>query len=711
MLPTFASLLKPQEQGTWPQEARIKVEAPSVVVDVIVTDRKGRHASGLTADDFRIYEESIPQKIVTFVPPVEEAAAAGAEQTSKGATAKQGVDRAARESPDRRFVTLVMDLGDLQPAGVKTAREALARYVQTVLPADDYVALYWIDESLHLAQPFTRDKQQIAEAVERFGRRGPAGRFTALQRLQTQEEAQDLFRKIVGIQAATTQADLSAPCAQRGNHWKCIEFGTLMSFLETQNRLQARAVFVALRAIAEAYWNLPGRKNVVVLSEGFPDSLETRPEMAAVIDAANRSNVAFYFVDPAGLMAQSGAEQTFNQQMYTLALAGPDVDATGSNKFDWLRRIGWDVKGAEFSYIASATGAFVIKNQNDLLPGLRRIDRDSREFYTLVYQPTDKTYDGSFRRIKLEVLKPGLRVRHRAGYWAIPPGLEVMMTPAAAQLVAGVTSGTLRPAFAPKVNSALLLALDGSLAAPVRVSLPTESVKFEKHPKQDRYRAGITLVLIGRGRDRNLVGVHQRFLSLDLDKKQWEDFRKKDTLDIQARLTLPKLEPLSVEAILQFSNGTVAMGTQPIELAAASGAGPHLTSVLLSNRIEPTSGPADPSDPLRGQNFQLYLPSQRRFSSAEKLTVYFGVLNVPLDPATHRPRLRLSLAIKSAGNAVMTLPSEEVQALPSGSQNRLLVLKQFDLKGLRPGNYTFEVTSEDQVTHGMASQSAEFVIE
>jgi hypothetical protein len=44
--------------------------APSVIVDAIVTDKKGRHASDLTAEDFRVYEDDAPQKIVTFVPPV-----------------------------------------------------------------------------------------------------------------------------------------------------------------------------------------------------------------------------------------------------------------------------------------------------------------------------------------------------------------------------------------------------------------------------------------------------------------------------------------------------------------------------------------------------------------------------------------------------------------------------------------------------------------
>ena len=83
--------------------------------------------------------------------------------------------------------------------------------------------------------------------------------------------------------------------------------GTLRAFLWTQTTIQARAVFIALRAIAQSYADIPGRKNVVVFSEGFLHSPDAKPQMAAVIDAANRANVAFYVVDAAGLQAGYGA--------------------------------------------------------------------------------------------------------------------------------------------------------------------------------------------------------------------------------------------------------------------------------------------------------------------------------------------------------------------------------------------------------------------
>ncbi len=45
---------------------RFKVETNRVVVDVIVTDKKGHAVHGLTGNDFAVFEEGTPQKIESF---------------------------------------------------------------------------------------------------------------------------------------------------------------------------------------------------------------------------------------------------------------------------------------------------------------------------------------------------------------------------------------------------------------------------------------------------------------------------------------------------------------------------------------------------------------------------------------------------------------------------------------------------------------------
>ena len=377
----------------------------------------------------------------------------------------------------------------------------------------------------------------------------------------------------------------------------------------------------------------------------------------------------------------------------------------GVSEFDQANRLGGpDMLHDDLGQVAVATGGLYIKNQNDLLHGLELADSDLREFYTLVYQPTDTRFDGSFHKIKVEVLRSGYSVRHRRGYWAIPPGQELMMTPAAAQLLAALDAGSLKPALTLDVNAALLLAEDGKLSVPVKVSLAGKLVKFESDGRT--YRARVTLLLIARDRDRRPVSVHQRFLDLQLDNKK-RNHREKKGREINARLAVPQLEPLDVQAILQLPDSTIALGDRKLAVPAPHPLVPSLTSVLLSNSIEPAQGAPDPSDPLRGENFQLLL-EQPRFSSSDKLTVCFGILlDCPAGP-TAIPHLRLSYSIESASKTARVFPAEDLPI--NTSQRSMRVLKQFDLKDLPTGHYMFQVTVRDLVHRGNASQHSDFDI-
>ncbi len=715
-----------------PEAGRIRVEAPSVVVDVIVTDKKGRHANGLTAADFAVFENGERQKIVTFISPVTVPEAPTVRAQTAIATpqaAAPNADHLARDLANVRFITLVMDMADLQPGSIKRATDAAALYLQKDVAAEDYVAIYWIDQSLHLGLAFTQDKPMALDALRKLSQRSSGGRLTTQSRLETEQEIQDLIARRDGIESAGSTGGSPAAAVTlpgRGGAGSGgagagqrrmleREIATLRKFLWSQTTLQARAVFLALRAIAQSYGELPGRKNVVVFSEGFMHSPEAKSEMAAVVDAANRANVAFYVIDAQGMSAQYGAasaspdDPSGTREAFQMANMTPfDMIATGVNKFDWSAHVGLDIEHDDLGEVAIATGGFMVTNQNDLVQALASVDRDLREFYTLVYQPSNKDYNGSFRKIKVELLRPGYRLRHRLGYWAISPGEAVMMTPAAAQLLAAVRNGSVKASISPKMNAALLLAPDGKFAAPVSLSLPGKTVKFER--AANRYRAGATLVVAARDRTGRLVAAHQRFLTLQLEKKEWEKFEKQ-SLDITARLSLSELAPVHLEAILQFSSGAVAVAECDVQLGEGFGAGLRLTSLALSNDIQPATGPADPADPLRGANFQIHLPSRSRFSASDKLTVYFGVLREDSSALQDPTPLLLSYAMKAGSSVVKELPAETVRSGPSRSPGQLLVLKQFDLQGLRSGDYTLQVTAEDPAHHARATQESTFAIE
>ncbi|HET7840484.1 MAG TPA: VWA domain-containing protein, partial [Terriglobia bacterium] len=586
-------------------------------------------------------------------------------------------------------------------------------YVQKVVAAEDFIAIYWLDQSLHLALPFTQDKQRAIEVLGQLAKRTPSGAFTAAERRETMEEIAELENDVYGVGSGAGPGAGQAPNASHDSAMKEVELGTLRAFLWSQSTFQARTVLTALRGIALAYRAVPGRKNVVVFSQGFIRSPEAKNDLMAVIDAANHANVSFYIVDASGLKSDFSSDSPLysprpQAESFRVATHGPGtIGLSGYDQFDWSERMGLSTMGDDLSGMATATGGFYVKNQNDLLHGLVLADSDLREFYTLVYQPGDIRYDGSFHTIKVDVAGQGYQVRYRRGYWAVPPADEVMMTPAAAQILGGVESGELKPTFAPEVNAAILLDPSGKLSIPVRIGVPVRLVKLEKNSVLNMYEGHMMLVVTGRDQAGRLLTMHQRDVPLRLDKKQFAEFQKTTEMDINARLSMTRLEPVTLEAIVRFPNGTVGIRKHVLSLADGAGPGSRLTGILLSNRIEQETSDPDPDDPLRGSNFQIFMPAGSRFAQQDTVTAYFGAIDVPVDEASRRPLLRLTYAIKQGTRVVLELPSERAAGNPN--DNQLRVLKQFELRSLKPGDYTFEVRGQDPSGHSI-TQSVRFSV-
>jgi hypothetical protein len=181
---------------------------------------------------------------------------------------------------------------------------------------------------------------------------------------------------------------------------------------------------------------------------------------------------------------------------------------------------------ADIGAVAQATGGFLINNTNELAAALDHIEQDGSQYYSIAYHPTNRVYDGAFRKIHITVDPGNYRLRYRLGYWGIPPGREVMMTPAGAQLLYSLDSGSHKPNFVPELTAALVPGRNQDFAVPVAVSIPGDKVPFEK--KKDQYWSSVTLLLVARSANRQQpVAVFERYGTLRFDKHDWEEFKKK----------------------------------------------------------------------------------------------------------------------------------------------------------------------------------------
>jgi VWFA-related protein len=710
-----------------PADSNIKVQSVNVVVDLIVTDRHGRHVQGLTAADFKVFEDGVPQKIIGFTPSAGSATEPSSPAVASPDTNVKPVSPAApAASPAQpHLLTVVLDLADNRPSNTKTSSDAVLHYLDKTLGTGDYVAIYYIDSSLHMALPFTNDLQKARETLQRIETRRPVGTFNGSDRATAQEEINDLYRQAhpetaLGAVAGDLQAGSSSGGpgggSGPGNNMAMMmdrQIDTMRTFLNMQNTFQARAVFAALRAICMAYRDMPGRKNVVLFSEGFLYSDDAKSEMEAVAEAANRANVSIYVIDPEGVEinpygAGTRPTDTIGSRMAAAGAPGANVGQHGGEtKFDRVKSVGNISRGDQLQWLADTTGGLMVKRTNDLAPAFSKVLDDGRDYYTIAYLPAKTEFDGKFHNIKVELEQHGYQLRYRKGYWAMPRGQAVFMTPTAAQLIAGFQNGSLKSTLAPDVFADLLLAPDGHYTAPVSVSFPGNKVPLEKEGQE--YKGAMTLVLVARDAHHNLLSVSQRGWNVHLNEKEKSDFEK-TVVTVRSQLPITDPQSVSVEAILQLSSTAFARGGTNIEVPEPANAGFRLTSILVSDRAEQATC-SDPSDSLCFMNVRLRQPAKSRFPSSTKVIVYFAANDLSLDPQTKKPRLGVAFTLKSGNEIVKTASAENIQSLSGPSPNAVLVLAEYDLKSLHAGNYTLQALVSDLVRKTTLSQQSQFVVE
>src|SRR5262249_33083627 len=71
--------------------------------------------------------------------------------------------------------------------------------------------------------------------------------------------------------------------------------------------------------------------------------------------------------------------------------------------------------------MAERTGGRAFYNRNDIDGAIRQSVRDGSTYYTLAYYPSNKKWNGKFRKIQIKVNRPGVKLRHRLGYYAVDP--------------------------------------------------------------------------------------------------------------------------------------------------------------------------------------------------------------------------------------------------------------------------------------------------
>jgi len=376
----------PPESPAPSAQSPVRVATRLVQVSVIVQDGNGRSVKGLTKDDFVLLDQGQRQQIASISEGTRSFAGTGAAAgpnhfTNQLAPGNGGAppltvividaynteyyDQYWRPGPPGYHCAP----GSCPPQLLGSIFQQVEKFVGQIHP-QDRVALYVLTQELYLLQDFT----------------GDAG---ALQR---------------GInQGKEYAATLTYPLCS-GND---------------PNDMSTRTM-AAMHSIADRLAVIPGRKNLMWLSVGFPFlQVITDEKMDKSAKTLGSEDLPLFAIDAHGLTAPLRVPGR-GVQGGGGTVSGVDLPTPGRS--DSRQFICGDTPPGGFGAIRTLSedsGGRAFYNTNDFAGAIRRVIDQSSASYILEYYPDHNKWNGEFREIKVKVNRAGMEVHARRGYYAV----------------------------------------------------------------------------------------------------------------------------------------------------------------------------------------------------------------------------------------------------------------------------------------------------
>lgn len=402
----------------------VKISTNLIQIDVSVTDAKGKVITDLKANEIEIYENGEKQQITNFsfvssVKPITQSAAPDKNAIPLPPTV-------LRPENVRRTFALVVDDLSLSFDSAYQTRRALKKFVDEQMQDGDLVAIVRTGAGIGALQQFTSDKRILYAAIEKvkWNSQGSGG-ISAFAPIESAPSEDEVDPETVDETASET-------------------IGSGQTLEDFRTTVFSTGTLGALRYIVTGMSELPGRKSVILFSDGFK-MFDTDAEgnqernlvfdfLQQLVDLANRSSVVFYTLDARGLQTTG----------ITAVDAIGDASPTAMNAVMQSRRDLLHDTQDGLSFLADETGGYAILNNNDLSGGVRKI-MDDQSYYLVAYEPDSDTFDAvkrRFNKLEVKVLRKGATARYRSGFFNVADTTERTATKASpvARLETALTS-------------------------------------------------------------------------------------------------------------------------------------------------------------------------------------------------------------------------------------------------------------------------------
>jgi VWFA-related protein len=423
--------------------ATLHTASKLVIVDVVVTDQQHHPVHNLKRDDFILREDSTQQSIRAFeehIPPPSSA------KPAPMPTLPPGVFTNITTAPTNGPINiLLLDTLNTAMSDQSRVRLQLLDFLNKAKPGTR-IAIFGLTTRLTLMQGFTDDPALLKASVSKSNLKSspllvdPVGGGAAP--LQMSDEMNET------AQSSSMGATIQKNATQQS------EFEAKGETVQTTSR--AKYTLDAMNALARYLVGIPGRKNLIWFSGSFPINILPDPSLsdapfsnplAPFTVAASDENE---FRETTNMLARSQVA------VYPISAKGvavlPTTNAAESNSL----RIGRSDKQATadansathisdenftMRQMALQTGGRAFVDTNDLTDAINASIEDGSNYYTIAYTPSNDNWNGTYRKIEVQLQSKGVDLSYRRGYYSDDPGISPRRASAVAPASHSTTLG------------------------------------------------------------------------------------------------------------------------------------------------------------------------------------------------------------------------------------------------------------------------------
>lgn len=386
----------------------LHVQTNEVPVHVVVRDEHGNPVGGLTAGDFRLYDDGKSQRISDFA--VEVAQEPVTAKKSEPAGPRTNPQQLAAPPAGARFIALFFDDRDMNNEKLVYTRRAAEEFVTKDMSAGDNVGIFTASAEQHL--DFTSNRAELINALKQLRPHTRAAYEKAGLCPQI-----DIYQAFLIAQMNDTDTlQLAVDQAEKSCCIKCdrrmLEALAQRQADETLSVAEqfSQAVLGGIDFAIESLARMPGRRVLVLTSPGFWNAT-LQNQQDKLVDDALSANVVINSLDAKGLIAgPPGGDLNSGE---TILTGNAREDSEGELYENSQTEMFDDV----LSGLAQSTGGRFFHNNNDLAHGLREMAAVPAVSYTLGFSPLKPKNRLHRLKVALAENRAHYQIEARKGYF------------------------------------------------------------------------------------------------------------------------------------------------------------------------------------------------------------------------------------------------------------------------------------------------------